>query len=68
MLIEGAVRGLGLAYVSETSVSSQLAAGQLELVLEDWSPRVPGFFLYFPSRNQRSGPLRALLDCARRGA
>lgn len=63
MLIEGALRGLGLAYVSETSVADHLGKGLLELTLEDWAPRVPGFFLYFPSRHQRSGPLRALMEC-----
>jgi hypothetical protein len=26
---------------------------------------VPGFFLYFPSRAQRSGPLRLFVEAAR---
>lgn len=65
MLIEAALRGMGLSYVSETSAAEHLAEGRLELVLEDWAPRVPGFFLYFPSRSQRSPPLRALVECAR---
>jgi hypothetical protein len=34
-------------------------------VLEEYAPTVPGFFLYFPSRAQRSGPLRLLIKLAK---
>jgi hypothetical protein len=34
-------------------------------VLEEYAPTVPGFFLYFPSRAQRSGPLRLFIDVAK---
>jgi len=36
--------------------------GRLVRVLKDWSPRFPGFYLYYPSGRQVPAPLRALLD------
>lgn len=65
MLLEGARAGLGLAYVAETAAQAALARGQLKIVLEDWAPEVPGFFLYYPSRRQISANLRAFIDGAR---
>jgi DNA-binding transcriptional LysR family regulator len=53
-------RGLGLAYISE-----ETARPPLKIVLEEWAPRVPGFFLYFPSRAQVSPSLRAFVNFAR---
>jgi DNA-binding transcriptional LysR family regulator len=60
-----AERGLGLAYVVEPMVSRQLRDGRLQKVLEPYAAKVPGFFLYFPSRKQRSPTLRLFLDAAR---
>ncbi|WP_163998364.1 LysR family transcriptional regulator [Pyxidicoccus caerfyrddinensis] len=58
-------QGLGLAYAFEPAVKEQLRAGRLVRVLEEYAPTVPGFFLYFPSRAQRSGPLRLFIEVAR---
>jgi DNA-binding transcriptional LysR family regulator len=60
-----AEEGLGLAYVHEPTVMRQLRAGQLKRVLEPFAPTVPGFFLYFPSRSQRSAPLRLFVETAK---
>jgi DNA-binding transcriptional LysR family regulator len=57
--------GLGLAYVLEPQVESQLRRGTLRRVLEDHAASVPGLFLYFPSRASASPALRAFLDHAR---
>lgn len=63
MLMIGAAKaGLGLAYVSELQTAAEVKAGRLEVVLADYTPRVPGFFLYFPRRAQRMPKLRALID------
>ena len=35
------------------------------VVLEAYAPTVPGFFLYFPSRAQRSPALRLFVDTAK---
>jgi DNA-binding transcriptional LysR family regulator len=60
-----AEQGLGLAYAPEPVVAQQLRAGRLQVVLDAYAPRVPGFFLCFPSRAQRSPALRAFVEAAR---
>jgi DNA-binding transcriptional LysR family regulator len=60
-----AEQGLGLAYALEPMVAEQLRTGRLQRVLEPYAPTVPGFFLYFPSRAQRSPALRLFVDAAR---
>ena len=53
-ILEAALTGLGLAYVTEDSVQTYLAAGRLIRVLADWCPSHPGYHLYYPSRRRRS--------------
>src|SRR5437879_1075359 len=57
--------GLGLAYAFEPMVLDQLRAGRLRRVLEPYAAEAPGYFIYFPSRAQRSGPLRLFIEEAR---
>jgi DNA-binding transcriptional LysR family regulator len=64
--------GLGLAYLLYDYVAADLKAGRLVPLLEDWSPRLSGFFLYHSSRRQITGPLQAFItflkvEAARRG-
>jgi DNA-binding transcriptional LysR family regulator len=65
LMTRAAAAGLGLAYVTEHSVATELQSGELEAVLEDYAPEVPGYFLYFPSRAQKLPKLRALIDALR---
>jgi DNA-binding transcriptional LysR family regulator len=60
-----AAEGLGLAYTLEPVIQEQLRSGRLVRVLEDYAPAVPGFFLYYPSRAQRSQPLRLFIETAK---
>ncbi len=60
-----AEQGVGLAYTFEPSVSEQLRDGRLELVLEPYAAKVPGLFLYYPSRAQSSPALRLFVEMAR---
>ncbi|WP_375758227.1 LysR family transcriptional regulator [Corallococcus exercitus] len=60
-----AAAGLGLTYALEPSIQEPLDSGRLVRVLEDYAPTVPGFFLYYPSRAQRSEPLRLFIEAAR---
>ena len=39
-----------------------IAEGRLVPLLGDWSPRLSGFYLYYSSRRQVSGPLRAFIE------
>ena len=65
MSVSMAERSLGLAYAFEPMVSEQLRAGRLRRVLEPYAASAPGYFLYFPSRAQRSTPLRLFVLAAK---
>lgn len=56
---------MGLTYTLEPRVKEHLRTGRLERVLETYAPTVPGFFIYFPSRAQRSAPLRLFIEAAK---
>ena len=60
-----AEQGLGLAYMFEPFVADQLRDGTLQEVLAPFAPSVPGFFLYYPSRAQRSPALSLFVEVAR---
>ena len=62
LMVEAALRGLGIAYVPETSARAELEQGRLMLVLDDWCPAGPGLFLYFPANRLMPAPRRALVD------
>jgi DNA-binding transcriptional LysR family regulator len=66
LMLRAARAGLGLVYLNEQQLAPAVARGELELVLEDHAPRVPGFFLYFPSRAQHQPKIRAFIEVARR--
>jgi DNA-binding transcriptional LysR family regulator len=65
VLVSLAESGAGLTYAFEPGVKELLRTGRLKIVLEAYAPSVPGFFLYFPSRAQRSAPLRMFVEAAR---
>ena len=54
--------GLGLAYLIARLFAADLKAGRLVPLLQEWSPKMSGFFLYHPSRRQVSGPLKAFIS------
>ncbi len=60
-----AEKGMGLAYAFEPMVQDQLRTGSLQRVLEPYAATIAGFFLYFPSRTQRSAPLRLFVEAAK---
>jgi len=60
-----AKHGLGLTYTFEELVKHELDSGQLRRVLEPFAPSIPGYFIYFPTRAQRSTPLRLFVDLAK---
>jgi len=57
-----ALNGAGLAYLFNMRVHSELAAGRLVRVLEDWCAPYPGPYLYYPSRRQMRPALRVFID------
>jgi DNA-binding transcriptional LysR family regulator len=65
LILDMAVAGLGLAYVAEDLVQAHVADGRLVRVLDDWSPPVPGYHLYYPSRRQPAPAFALLVDALR---
>jgi DNA-binding transcriptional LysR family regulator len=61
-----AVGGLGVIHLFEDWLRPQLDSGALEAVLEPWSQRFSGPFLYYPGRRLLPGPLRAFVDFIKR--
>ena len=65
LILSFAQKGLGLAYAFEPRVAEAVRAGRLRRVLDAYAPTVPGYFVYFPSRAQRSAPLRLFVESAK---
>jgi len=61
-MLDAALAGLGLAYIPEDMTASHIADGRLQQVLNDWSPRWPGYHVYYPAHRQSSPALRALVN------
>lgn len=62
LMVEAALAGAGLAWVSEWSVADHLKARRLVPVLSDWSPAEPGLCLYYPGHRHVPAGLRAFVD------
>ena len=60
--VRAVLDGLGLAYLLEDYVRDHVKAGRLVALLEDWSPRLSGFYLYYSSRRQMGAPLQAFIN------
>jgi DNA-binding transcriptional LysR family regulator len=68
-LLNGALAGLGLAYVPEGMVEAHIAKGRLRRVLDDWCPPYSGYHLFYPSRRQSSAAFNLVVEALRhRGA
>ncbi|MGY3616950.1 LysR family transcriptional regulator [Bradyrhizobium sp. USDA 10063] len=64
-LLNAALKGFGLAYLTESQVQPYLSNGQLVRVLSDWCPPFSGYHLYYPSRRQPSPAFSLLVDALR---
>lgn len=62
LLIEAAVRGVGIAWVPESACTQELRSGKLQVVLPDWG--LPQGILHFvyPSRRGMLPAVRALVE------
>ncbi len=64
-LLNGALAGLGLAYVPEGMVEGHIAKGRLRRVLAEWCPPYSGYHLYDPSRRHPSAAFTAVVEALR---
>ncbi len=62
LMIKLASAGAGISFGMEDSFRTSIARGELVPVLEEFCPRFPGFFLYYPSRRNMAPKLRALVN------
>jgi len=68
LALYAARHGAGVAYLPDTFVSPHVQTGQLVRLLEAWSLRRSGVFLYYSGRRQIPAPLQALIAFVRRRA
>jgi DNA-binding transcriptional LysR family regulator len=54
LILNAALGGFGLAYLTEQQVTPHLESGELVRVLANWCPPFSGYHLYYPSRRQPS--------------
>ncbi|MBL9020674.1 MAG: LysR family transcriptional regulator [Myxococcales bacterium] len=62
VLVDAALAGVGVAYVFEDMVSDLVAEKRLVRVLEPYCPKIPGYFLYYPTKLNLAPKLKALID------
>jgi DNA-binding transcriptional LysR family regulator len=65
LMLDAALNGVGLAWLSEWAVAEHVASGRLVRVLEDWSPPGPRLCLYYPGHRHVPAGLRAFIDVIR---
>ena len=64
IVVPAALQGLGVFYAyNDDDIAEALRDGRLKRVLADWSPTVPGLYLYYSSRRHMVPALRAFIDC-----
>ncbi|MFG1224275.1 LysR family transcriptional regulator [Xanthobacter wiegelii] len=64
--LQAALAGRGIAHVFDDYAKPHIRDGRLVELLPDWSPALPHWFLYYPSRRLPSAAMRAFLDFVRR--
>lgn len=65
LMLDMAVAGLGLAFLPEDVVQAGIDDGRLVRILADWSPTLPGYHLYYPSRRQQTPAFALLVETLR---
>ncbi|MBS7542437.1 LysR family transcriptional regulator [Ancylobacter oerskovii] len=63
--LQAAVAGRGIAHVFDDYAKPHIRNGGLVELLSEWSPTLPHWFLYYPSRRLPSATMRAFLDYVR---
>jgi len=64
-MLNAALSGCGLAYMTEDMAVAHVQAGRLVSVMADACPKFPGLHAYYPSRRHASRALAVVLDAIR---
>ncbi|SFB68833.1 DNA-binding transcriptional regulator, LysR family [Bosea sp. CRIB-10] len=62
LMVDAAVKGLGIAYVASPAAETALAEGRLRRVLAAWTPTPERVAIYYPGHRAVPPALRAFLD------
>ena len=65
--LNATLKGIGIGFPIEDTVSAYIAEGKLISILEQWSAPFPGLFLCYPQQRQMAPALRAFIDAVRAG-
>lgn len=66
-MIDATLQGYGIAYLPEDLVDRHIASGDLILVLDDWSPKFSGYYIYYPSSRQNLPAFKVIVGALRYG-
>jgi DNA-binding transcriptional LysR family regulator len=64
-MVNAAVSGSGLAFVTEDLAGQYVREGRLISVMQEWCPKFPGLHAYYPSRRHSSRALGLVIDAIR---
>ncbi|PZR90801.1 MAG: LysR family transcriptional regulator [Stutzerimonas stutzeri] len=62
LMVDAAIKGLGIAYVASPAAETALAEGRLRQVLAAWTPSSERVAIYYPGHRAIPPALRAFLD------
>lgn len=65
LMLQGALDGLGFAYIPLDLAQPHINSGQLIPVLDAWWPLFPGYHLYYASRRQMAPALSHIINALR---
>lgn len=65
LILDAALDGLGLAYLPLDQLDKPLKAGRLRRVLAEWTPPLPPYHLYYPTRRHTSAAFKLLVEALR---
>jgi DNA-binding transcriptional LysR family regulator len=64
-ILQAVVDGHGLALIPNRLAEPHIAAGRLQVCLDDYSPYFPGLHLYYPSRQRPSSAFEVVVEALR---
>ena len=64
-MMDPMLSGMGIGFVPNSIADPYVATGELEIVLDDWSPFFDGYFLYYPTSRQHLPIFKTVLKALR---
>jgi DNA-binding transcriptional LysR family regulator len=64
-MVDAVLSGHGIGYIPEDIIEGHVKAKRLVQLLSDWSPKFPGYYLYYPTRRQNSAAFNAVVKALR---